>query len=201
MVAAQRPAHSPFNTQNCTSPFGTQSSCFLTIYSTGCKVIAISSPHNFALLKSYGADEVYDYKSPTIGTDINAATSDSLTLAFDTISEKGSPEICAAALSSKGGKYTSLLPVTDFPRQDIKPTFTLAYTALGEWYMDKFPASQTDWEFAVKFWRLSEELINSGKIRAHKAEVREGGLDAIPQGLQDLKENKVSGVKLVYQIE
>jgi NADPH:quinone reductase-like Zn-dependent oxidoreductase len=187
--------------QNCTTPSTIRDEYLLTVYSTGCKVIATSSPHNFALLKSYGADEVYDYKSPTIGSDINAATADSLTLAFDTISEKGSPEICAAALSSKGGKYTSILPVKDFPREDVKPTYTLAYTALGEWFTDDFPANQGDWEFAAGFWRLSEELVNSGKIRAHRAEVREGGLDAIPQGLQDLKENKVSGVKLVYQIE
>jgi NADPH-dependent curcumin reductase CurA len=83
----------------------------------------------------------------------------------------------------------------------VKNSKTLAYTALGERFSDQFPASQEDFEFGVKFWRISEDLINSGKIKPHKTEVRPGGLEAIPQGLQDLKDGKVSGVKLVYKVE
>jgi NADPH-dependent curcumin reductase CurA len=43
-------------------------------------------------------------------------------------------------------------------------------------------------------------LINSGKIKTHPTEVR-NGLENVPQGLQDLKDGKVSGVKLVYKVE
>lgn len=76
----------------------------------------------------------------------------------------------------------------------------LSYTALGEKYNDQVPASQTDYEFGSKFWKVSQELINSGKIKPHPTEVR-GGLESVPQGLEDLKAGKVSGVKLVYKVE
>lgn len=118
---------------------------------------------------------------------------------FDCIAEKGSSDIAAAAIGSDGGHVSSLLPVGNFPRDDVKANFTLAYTSLGEKYNDQIPANQTDYEFGCRFWKVSEELINSGKIKAHPAEVRKG-LAGVPQGLQDLKDNKVSGVKLVYTV-
>lgn len=166
---------------------------------SGLEVIATASPHNFDLLKSLGADQVFDYKDPEVGDKIRKATNDNLRLVFDTISEYDSPKISAAAISSKGGHYSTLLAV-DSPRSDVKTTFTLGYTALGEKFSDSFPASQEDFEFGVKFWRAAADLINSGKIKTHPTIVRKG-LDNIAQGLQDLKDNKVSGKKLVYTID
>ncbi|KAJ4299060.1 Trans-enoyl reductase actts2 [Kalmusia sp. IMI 367209] len=168
---------------------------------SGLEVIATASPHNFSLVKDLGADQVFDYKDPDCGAKIREATKDNLKLAFDTISEKGSTAVCCAAISSNGGLYTSLLPVRDFPRDDVRNAATLAYTALGEKVSERFPINHHDFDFGVKFWRLSEELINSGKIKTHPTEVRSGGLDAIPQGIADLKDGKVSGVKLVFKVE
>jgi hypothetical protein len=91
--------------------------------------------------------------------------------------------------------------VRNFPRSDVENNFTVAYSAIGEPFGANWPVSQTDYEFGVKFWRLSEGLINEGKIKAHKPDVRSGGLEAIPQGLKDLEEGKVSGVKLVYVVD
>jgi len=168
---------------------------------SGLKVVSTSSPHNFDLLKKLGADEVYDYKEPDVGAKIREATGDSLKLVFDTIAEGSSPGISAAAISSKGGKYASILLVKEFPRDDVSNTWTLAYTAFGEHFSAQYPANEADYEFGARFWAVSEDLINSGKIKPHPVEVREGGLEGIPQGLQDLKDGKVSGVKLVYKIE
>ncbi|KAF2267352.1 GroES-like protein [Lojkania enalia] len=165
----------------------------------GAKVIATASPHNFELVKSLGADEVYDYKDPKVGAKIRAATNDSIHLVFDTISEHSSPAICAAAMSSKGGHYSALLPVK-FPRDDVKASLTLAYTVLNEKFNDAWPASKEDFDFAVNFLNISEELINSGKIKPHPTHVR-GGLDEIPQGLEDLRAGKASGAKFVYKID
>jgi NADPH:quinone reductase-like Zn-dependent oxidoreductase len=167
----------------------------------GCEVIATASPHNFDLLRKLGADQVFDYKEADVGAKIRKATNDKIKHVFDCIGEGSSTEICGAAMSSSGGHLSALLPPPkNFSRNnDVKAVWTLGYTALGEKYNDNFPASQTDYEFAVKFWKVSEELINSGKIRTHPAEVRTG-LENVPQGLQDLKDGKVSGVKLVYKI-
>lgn len=151
-------------------------------------------------MRKLGADQVYDYKDPECGAKIRAATNDKLKLVFDCISEGTSPGICAAAVGSTGGHVSTLLPVKDFPRSDVKTNFTFAYTAIGEAYNEKFPASQPDYEFGARFWKVAEELINSGKIKTHPVEVR-SGLEGVPKGLQDLKDGKVSGVKLVFKVE
>lgn len=44
------------------------------------------------------------------------------------------------------------------------------------------------------------QLIADGKIRAHSVDLRQGGLESIHQGLEELKEGKVSGKKIVYEI-
>jgi len=166
---------------------------------TGCEVIATASPHNFDLVRKLGADKVFDYNDPEVGAKIREATNDKLKLVFDCIAEHNSPNIAAAAISSSGGHVASLLPIKDFPRDDVKAKFTFAYTALGERYNDRFGPSQEDYEFGSRFWRISEELINSGKVKTHPTQVR-NGLEGVPQGLQDLKDGKVSGVKLVYTV-
>ncbi|KAH7074142.1 oxidoreductase-like protein [Paraphoma chrysanthemicola] len=167
---------------------------------SGYEVIATASPHNFDLVRKLGADQVFDYKDPEVGAKIRKATNDKLKLVYDCIAEGNSFNIDAAALSSNGGHVSALLPPKDFPREDVKANWRFAYTALGEQYSDKVPAKQEDYDFGAKFWKLSEELINSGKIKTHPTEVRKG-LEGVPQGLQDLKDGKVSGVKLVFTVE
>jgi NADPH:quinone reductase-like Zn-dependent oxidoreductase len=167
----------------------------------GAEVFATASPHNFDLLRKLGADHVFNYRDADVGAQIRKASNDKLKLAFDCIAEHGSPEICAAAISSSGGDISLLLPPPkEFSRKDVDIRWTLGYTALGDKYSDDFPANQEDYEFGSRFWKLSEELINSGKIKTHPVEVR-NGLDGVTQGLQDLKDGKVSGVKLVYTVE
>ncbi|KAI8931620.1 hypothetical protein NX059_011272 [Plenodomus lindquistii] len=167
---------------------------------TGCEVIATASPHNFDLVRKLGADQVFDYKDPECGDKIRKATNDKLKLVFDCIAEGSSPDIIAKALSSSGGHVSTLLPVKSFGRDDVKHNFTFAYTSLGEKYNDRFAASQEDYEFGKKFWAHAEDLINSGKVKTHPTNVRKG-LEGVPQGLNDLKDGKVSGVKLVYTVE
>ena len=167
---------------------------------SGCEVIATASPHNFDFVHKLGADQVFDYKDPECGAKIRKATNDKLKLVFDCIAEGNSSDIVAAAISSSGGHCSMLLQVKNFPRSDVKTKFTFGYTALGEKHSDKVPASQTDYEFGCKFWRLAEDLINSKKIKTHPVKVH-NGLEGVPQGLNDLKDGKVSGVKLVYKVE
>ncbi|OTB10679.1 hypothetical protein K445DRAFT_322801 [Daldinia sp. EC12] len=170
---------------------------------SGLQVITTSSAHNFDLLKSLGADATFDYKSPTVGEDIRKYTNDSLEYVFDCIAEGSSPEIAAKAISSKGGKYSGLLVLEKFPRDDVEKKHTLAYTMTGETFVKlghEFTANPADFEFGVKFWKLAEELLAQGKVKPHPADVREGGLDHILEGLDDLRQGRVSGKKIVYKI-
>ncbi|KAF2850865.1 NAD(P)-binding protein [Plenodomus tracheiphilus IPT5] len=170
---------------------------------SGLTVVTTSSPHNFDLLKSYGADYVFDYKSPTVGADIRKVTKDSLQHVFDTISYESTASIAAEAISSKGGRYSSLLVLEKFPRDDVSNTVTLAYTGFGE----KFSKGTKSWSanaehlaFQERFWRLTGELLAQGKIRPHPQEVREGGLEGVLDGLEDLRKERVSAAKLVYRV-
>jgi hypothetical protein len=53
----------------------------------------------------------------------------------------------------------------------------------------------------MKNWVVvAERLLKEGKWRPHRQEVRKGGFDGILEGMKDMKEGKVSGVKLVYRV-
>lgn len=82
--------------------------------------------------------------------------------------------------------------------------YSLAYTVTGEGFSFRggaeFPPKPEDFEFGKKFWGLTEKLLADGSIKVHPLDVRQGGLDGISSGLADLREGRVSGKKLVYNI-
>ncbi|KAI0901498.1 oxidoreductase-like protein [Annulohypoxylon nitens] len=167
------------------------------------QVVTTCSPRNFDLVKSLGADHVFDYNSPTVGADILKVTNGEIAHVFDCISEHSSPAISAQAIGPKGGKYSALLPVDKFPRSDVTTAMTLGYVAVGEPFTKfgvDWKPTPADFEFASKFWSVTEDLIAQGKLKVHPLSLREGGLDGILSGLEELKQNKVSGKKLVYKI-
>ncbi|KAE8320176.1 chaperonin 10-like protein [Aspergillus transmontanensis] len=169
---------------------------------SGYNVITTCSPHNFDFVKKLGADAVYDYRDPNSAAAIREATNDNLRLAFDTISLDDSAKFCDNALSTKGGEYSNLLD-SKIERENVNDRATLGYTAVGEplQFGDlKIPAMPEDREFAEMFWKLSEPLIAQGTIKVHPIKVCADGLKGVLEGMQLLKEDKVSGQKLVYNV-
>ncbi|KAJ5083466.1 hypothetical protein N7456_012893 [Penicillium angulare] len=169
---------------------------------SGYKVLTTCSRRNFDLVKSLGADEVFDYNDSGAAAAINAATDDKLKLVFDTISIEASTKFCDTALSSAGGEYSALLAV-GIERENVNDRWTLAYTTVGEEFSFgpyKFPAKPEDKEFADKFCSEAQELLAAGKIKVHPPQVNPGGLKGVIEGLELLKNDKVSGQKLVYNI-
>ncbi|EXJ54613.1 hypothetical protein A1O7_09954 [Cladophialophora yegresii CBS 114405] len=170
----------------------------------GYTVLTTCSPRNFDYVKSLGAAEVFDYNDKDAAVKIRKLTDDKLKLAWDTISEKDSAQFCADALSSAGSgcKYGSILPVS-CPREDVESVSTLMYTIFGESFKfgpQEFPAVDEDFEYAKKFMAMTEGLLREGKIKAHKQTVGEGGLEGVLRGMEDMKNGKVSGEKLVYRV-
>lgn len=174
---------------------------------SGLNVVTTCSPKNFDLVKSYGADAAFDYAdAKKCSEQIREYTKDSLRHAFDCISAESSPQICADALASStdGGEleYSSLLPVQEFPRKDVKNKHTLAYTILNESFKfagQDVPASQEDFEFAKKFWSAAEGLMQDGKIRVPPLK-KGSGFEGVMEGLDLLRNGKVSGQKLCYTL-
>ncbi|KAL4940481.1 hypothetical protein BDV06DRAFT_196588 [Aspergillus oleicola] len=169
---------------------------------SGYKVLTTCSPHNFELVKSLGADEVFDYKDPEAAAKIREYTNDDLKLVLDTISLKPSADFCDNAISTKGGEYTALLNI-QIERENVNDRWTLGYTCVGEAFdfgKTHWPAKPEDKEFAEGFAVIVDKLLAEGKIKVHKPNVGEDGLKGVLEGLQLLKEDKVSGEKLVYNV-
>lgn len=150
-------------------------------------VVTTASPENFNLVKSRGADNVFDYHDLECGEKIRAYTNNSLRYALDTISQESSYKICAAALSSDsslGLRCVALSPTETWPREDVNALTILAYTTFGEQF-DKFgvtfPPMPDHLNMGVKFWKLNAELLAEGKIKTHPILLR-GGFQDIPKG-------------------
>ena len=169
---------------------------------SGYTVYATCSPRNFNLVKELGADHVFDYNDANSPAEIRKVTNNNLKLVFDTVATESSAKFCGDALSEDGGDYSSLLAVK-VPRKDVKSRYTLAYTVIGEAFdfgATPIPAKPEDKAFAEKFLPVAERLLAEGKVRPHPQTVGAGGLRGVLDGMQQMREGKVSGEKLVYRV-
>ncbi|KAJ5154320.1 uncharacterized protein N7500_009759 [Penicillium coprophilum] len=169
---------------------------------SGYKVLTTCSPRNFDLVRSLGADDVYDYKDAQAPAQIRKATDNKLKLVFDCISLESSAAFCDNAISTDGGEYSALLSVK-IDRANVNDRFTLAYTTIGEAFTFgdiPIPAKPEDKAHAEKFISIAEDLLAQGKIKVHPPKVGKQGLKGVIEGLKLLKEDKVSGEKLVYNV-
>ncbi|KAJ5684207.1 Protein TOXD [Penicillium maclennaniae] len=170
---------------------------------SGYKVLTTCSPHNFDFVRSLGADAVFDYKDPQSPEEIRKLTNNNLKLVFDCISLGPSAAFCDKAISTEGGEYTALLPI-NIERANVNDRSTLAYTVIGEAFKfgeHSMPAKPEDFAHAEKFVPIAESLLSSGKVKVHPPKVGKNGLKGVLEGLELLKADKVSGEKLVYNVE
>lgn len=58
-----------------------------------------------------------------------------------------------------------------------------------------------DYKIASEFAGVAERLYAEGKLRAHPPKVGSPGLEGVLEGIQTLKEGKVSAAKLVYRVD
>jgi len=173
---------------------------------SGYRVLTTSSPRNYEYLRSLGVDEIFDYNSPSCAKDIKAATGGRLKLVWDCFSTADTAKLCAEAMSDDGGHYACLLPIEDEVVHNINPkikkSMTFVYTSLNEPFekFKKFDVVPEDNEFAQMFWELTGRLLKNGKIQPVKPIVNRGGrgLEGVMVGLEELREGRVSGGKLVY---
>lgn len=80
---------------------------------------------------------------------------------------------------------------------------TSGYTVFGESF-DKLgehvAAKPEDFEHAKMFWGVTERLVRDGKIKPHPVRVGKDGLLGVFDGLNQGREGRISGTKLVYRI-
>ncbi|KAF8311461.1 GroES-like protein [Clavulina sp. PMI_390] len=159
-------------------------------------VIATASPHSFELVKSRGADVVFDYKDPEVSQKIRNWVNDKgypegIRRGLDCASSNGSTALATAAMN--GGVLDILLPVSpgegkSWPNGvDVRnvniyyvldPKNTKDHADMHEWYQ-RLPSLITEKNF-----------VNSNVLEVSN------GLESIPAGIDRLRSGKVSGKKL-----
>jgi NADPH:quinone reductase-like Zn-dependent oxidoreductase len=177
-------------------------------YSSGIKCITTCSPKNFDLVKSYGAEEAFDYNSPTCAEDIKAYTKNTLKYVLDVIAETNTMKLCYAAIGRAGGKYTGLEYVNESLalsiRKAVKPDWVvgLALTGKGVALSDGYGSEPSPEcrDFGRKWFQTIQRLLDQGKIRSHPPRVMPGKFQGILEGVEIMRRKEVSGEKLVYFI-
>ncbi|KAI1312687.1 putative alcohol dehydrogenase [Xylaria venustula] len=174
------------------------------------QVITTCSPHNFDLVKSLGADAVFDYKSPTCAADIKKYTQNRLTCSWDCTGDGAG--VCAAAMSdTERGVYGTIMPA-DYeliaktnPMVEGQP-FMRGYDTQGENYLwfGQTPVKPDLDEMKHYQWflKLTQPLLENGAIKPPRTVVNRtgAGLEGVVKGLEEMKAGKISGEKLVYTI-
>ncbi|KAJ5925523.1 Protein TOXD [Penicillium verhagenii] len=169
---------------------------------SGYTVLAACSPHNFDLVRGLGADAVFNSRDPKAAAEIKEFTNDNLKLVFDCIGLEPGIKFCEEAISS-GGDYSHLLRM-ESGREDVNHHYTLGYTVLGDELRFGdivIPAKPEDRAHTESFIPIVETILAEGKIKVHPPNVGKGGLRGVLEGLDALKNDKVSGEKLVYNVE
>ncbi len=174
---------------------------------SGYQVIATSSPKNHALVRSYGADCIVDYRSSKYCDEIKAKTLNSLGIVVDCASDNESFKTAYEVIGSSGGKYTSLnhFAISSHTRDDVKPHWVFILTMFGQSIHIKGPLNRPkprlkDREFQIGWFECMQCLLDLGRIRPHPVTIDKAGLEGIPHGIELVRQGRVSATKLVYTI-
>ncbi|OJJ40835.1 hypothetical protein ASPWEDRAFT_34310 [Aspergillus wentii DTO 134E9] len=168
------------------------------------QIITTCRPKHFDLVRSLGAQHVYDYRDESIVDKIQQHPN--LTSIFDTIGSPSSSVTASQTLTQHGtlctvrpGKAHTQNVTTNTTVTDV-----LVWTAFlkdhryGDFY---WPASKTDHSLAIELFNNLPEWLATGKIQPSKAELL-GKLntDTISRGFRIHREGGISGFKIVYSV-
>ncbi|KAK6216840.1 TOXD protein [Colletotrichum tabaci] len=170
--------------------------------SAGYTVVTTASPHSYDLVKRYGADKVFNYRSESWVKDVSSAYPD-ITLALDCISEKGSGPSTAQVLKAKGGKIVTLLDQGESNVPGVKYDMIMLYTVFGKEFAwlppvgPKFPVDKEHRAALLRFYASLPQLTDV--VKPPPIQVFDGGIDVLLEKVDLLRQGKVSGTKLVVR--
>ncbi|CAI7656059.1 unnamed protein product [Penicillium manginii] len=162
----------------------------------GLNVVATASPRSFDLVKSYGADEVFDYRDQAAVDQIIRAYP-SLDRAMDCFSEGSSTEFCAKCVRKNQGKVVTLLDSGKTTMDGAQIEFILGYTVFGsefQWlppFGPKFQKIPSDNEALRRFYSTLPDIVT--QLRPPPLKIIDPGLKNLATGLEMLRQGQVSG--------
>ncbi|KAL5113214.1 hypothetical protein ACEQ8H_008921 [Pleosporales sp. CAS-2024a] len=174
----------------------------------GLRPIVTCSPSNFDLVRRFGAEEVFDYRSPTCAADIRAYTKNELGYALDCITLAETTQLCYEALGRAGGRYVGLEPfrqaVADTRALTVQPSWLMVLTIFGtqvaltgDYYRDAQPEAR---EFGAKLFSTLQAVMDRGEIEPHPIKLMTGGWQGVLEGVDMIRNQSLSGQKLVYSV-
>jgi NADPH:quinone reductase-like Zn-dependent oxidoreductase len=158
------------------------------------------------LVTSYGADLVFDYHSPTCAEDIRAATKNTLRYALDPFAEAKTLRLCHAAIGRTGGRYCALEQYQESlcSRKTIKHELVMggAISGRGVELPDPYgiPPQPEIGVWAQSWYLELQQLIDDGKLKPCPTQIIPGKFAGILEGLDMLRNGRVSGKKLVVHM-
>ncbi|KAL1605107.1 Zinc-binding oxidoreductase alcohol dehydrogenase [Paraconiothyrium brasiliense] len=167
-------------------------------------VITTCSPRNFDLVKSVGAQHVFDYSDADVVNRIKQVAPD-LQYVFDTIGNESSSAIASKAIRQQGGGLCTVRPGkanTEECTAQTKVTDVLVWTAFlkdhayGEL---KWPANEDDHEIAAELFENLPEWLEKGVVKPNAQSVKKG-LEKVKDGFQEHRDGKISAYKIVYEV-
>jgi NADPH:quinone reductase-like Zn-dependent oxidoreductase len=168
----------------------------------GLHVVVTASPRSFDLVKSYGADSVFDYRSPTAASEISKAYPD-ITKALDCFSEGNSSQFCAEVL--KRGRVITLLDQGKPKKAEIEFKSLMVFTVFGKPFSllsplgPAFPVVPDDRDSLRRFYASLSQLCDRA-LKPPPVTALGGGLDAVLDGLERLRKGEAHGTKLVVEL-
>lgn len=164
----------------------------------GLKVVTTASEKNWELVKSLGADAVFDYKDPQVVQKIQQWAQSSghgpLRAALDTISEHGSTNLCVEAVGQGGRVITLLPPPKEFDSKGAEVKTILVYTTLK-------PKNADDHRKMAEWYKKIPSYIESGKLYKGIVPLKVfHGFDQLPEAIDYVRQGKVSAQKLVVTL-
>ncbi|KAJ6447230.1 oxidoreductase [Purpureocillium lavendulum] len=148
----------------------------------GLKVVTTASTRSHNLVKEYGADEVFDYRSPTAVADI-LRVYPNIDRALDCYSEGGSTRFCAEVVSKNRGRVVTLLDSGKTTMDGVEIDFLLAYSVFNEEFQwlppfgPKFARRPSDNAALRRFYSTLPEV--SKRLRPPPLKKIDGGLDQL----------------------
>ncbi|PQE06071.1 Polyketide synthase enoylreductase protein [Rutstroemia sp. NJR-2017a BBW] len=173
----------------------------------GLRPIATCSPQNFDLVRRFGAEEVFDYRSENCAADIKKYTRNTLSYALDCVSQADTTQLSYRAIGRAGGYYCALEPYREkitSTRPTVVPSWLMVLTIFGKKVaLDGVygrDASPDDREFGAKVFAAVQKHLDRGLMTTHPVKVMSGSWSGVIEGVNIIRAQAQSGQKLVYVV-
>ncbi|GAA5886481.1 hypothetical protein JCM6882_001650 [Rhodosporidiobolus microsporus] len=152
------------------------------------KILATASPKNHGLVRSLGADEVFDYRDPGWVSSVRRAAGGergkgAVDLAFDCISDGRTVRQCAETMSQERGGKVAVVEM-GFEREGIRQNVEVL---MGVVWTAPLPANSTSLAFTSAFYSYIAPRNSStfAHLRPPAVRLMPGGLErVVPDGFE-----------------